>query len=292
MDKEQENQKIWDEVAAERNSETTSPVATPDKVITPEPEAPAQVAEKPVEPAKPTTEELLAQALARVEKLEGRTRNVEGHIGGLNHQQKTLQETFNAAQVAAQEVKDAPSQAQVKAAIANPEQWEDLKKDFPEWSEATEKYMDSKLAGIKAGADVETVNRMVADAVDSATQKITKEVEAKIVDKSLQAVFPGWKNDVNSDVFGKWLEGQTPDVQQLKFSSEVEDAARMLSLFRDAQKSNPAQQILNQRKQKLEAAVAAPRGTRPAPTKTPEQMSPEELWNHEAKLRERTRASA
>ena len=76
------------------------------------------------------------------------------------------------------------------------------------------------------------------------------------------------------------------------FSTEVDDSATMLKQFYESQKSNPAQQILDQRKQKLNQAVAAPRGTRPAPTKTPDQMSPEELWAYEAKLRNRTREAA
>ena len=287
MDKEQSAQEIWDQELASKDDQPAASQPIESKVT--EPAATEQVKQ---EPAKPTTEELLTQALARVEKLEGRTRNVEGHIGGLTSQQRALHETLTAARTAAVEVKDAPTQAQVKEAISNPEQWERLKGEFPDWSEATEKFLDSRLAGIKTGADVETVNQLVAKAVQQATVTITQDVEKKIADKSLSAVFPGWKQDINSDAFSQWVQAQPEDVKSLAASDDVGDAARMLSLFKDAQKANPAQQILDTRKQKLNQAVAAPRGVRPAPTKTPDQMSPTELWDYEAKQRERAKLAA
>ena len=288
MEEQQSEQELWDQELA--NTQTDQPATKPTVVDPPVATEQATDVVKTAEAAKPTTEELLTQALARVEKLEGRTRNVEGHIGGLTSQQKVLNETFAAARSAAAEVKDAPTQAQIKQAIANPEQWDRLKEDFPEWSDATETYIDHKLKGITPGADVETVNRLVSQAVSAASVQITQEVEAKIIDKSLNAVFPGWRKE--QPEIQAWVQTQSPEVKAWALSNEVEDAASLLSLWYDAKKSNPAQQILDQRKQKLNQAVAAPRGTRPAPTKTPDQMSPDELWAYEAKLRERARAAA
>lgn len=291
MEEEKTREALWDEVTAERGN--GEPAAKPTQaaakeVINPEVKTEtAQVATENTEAAKPTTEELLAQALARVEKLEGRTRNVEGHIGGLTSQQKTLQETVAAAKEAAVAVKEAPTQAQVKAAASNPEEWEKLKEDFPEWSVATERMLDSRLAGIKAGADEATVSKLVADAVDKAKGEITQQ----IVNDSLTAVFPTWKKDINTPEFAEWVKAQSDEVRALAGSSDVGDAAQMLSLFGQSKKANPVQQILDSRKQKLDASVAAPRGSRPAVAKTWEQMTPEERWNSEAKSRERASAS-
>ena len=288
MEEQQSAQDLWDQELAGR--EDGQPAERPTVINPPAATEQAVGETKPDAPAKPTTEELLTQALARVEKLEGRTRNVEGHIGGLTSQQKALHDTFAAARSAAAEVKDAPTQAQIKQAIANPEQWDRLKDDFPEWSAATETFIDHKLKGITPGADVDTVNRLVANAVNSASVRITQEVEAKIIDKSLNAVFPGWRKEQPQIV--EWAQAQPPEIQAWAASNEVEDAASLLSKYYEAKKTNPAQQVLDQRKQKLNQAAAAPRGTRPAPTKTPDQMSKEELWDHEAKLLERKRAAA
>lgn len=288
MEDEKSREDLWAEVAAERGEE--QPVAKPTE-IAPEPEATAtetaetaQVEATPAEPAKPTTEELLAQALARVEKLEGRTRNVEGHIGGLTSQQKALQETVAAARNAAAEVKEAPSDAQVKAAVSNPQEWEKLKEDFPEWSNATESFLNARLANVKAGMDEATVNKMLSEVEGKITQKV--------VDSALSAVFPTWKQDINTEEFQGWVQAQPDDIKALASSPEVGDAARMLSLYNESKKANPVQQVLDQRKQKLQASVAAPRGTKPAVTKTWEQMTPEERWNYEAKSRERANASS
>lgn len=299
MDKDEDSQKLWDEIAAERSGEVTlEPAKKPEPVaavveeaapvVTPAVEAAATVAE--VKPAQPTIKEQLAAALARVEKLEGRTRNVEGHIGGLNHQQKAMQETMTAAHQAAAAVKEAPTSAQVKAAVANPEQWERLKGDFPEWSEATEKFLDAKLAGIKSGTDEATVNKLVADGIAAARTEITADVTQKIVNASLNAVFPGWEKKRPEII--EWVKTQSDEVKRWAASTEVEDAANLLSMYTAAKRADPAAAILNTRKAKLEAAVAAPRGGRVAPAKTPDQMTPEELWNHEAKLREKARAAA
>lgn len=286
MGTEQEQQDEWDAVAAERSAESTgTPAARP---VVEQVESPVQAVI--AEPAKPTVEEQLIAALSRLEKIEGRQRNVEGHIGGLNHQQKLMNETFAAARTAAAEVRDAPTHTQVKQAIADPAQWSALKEDFPEWSDATEKFLDTKLSGLKTGADEATVNRLVQQGVADATTRITQQVESRIVDSSLNAVFPGWKNEVASEQFGLWLNAQAEDVKTLANSSDVGDAARMLSLFTESKKNNPTQQILNSRKQKLEAAVAAPRGSRPAPVKSPDQMTAEELWNYEARRRDRANA--
>src|SRR5674476_1457225 len=109
-------------------------------------DAPATVPE----PVKPPTVDPVKKLADKFEKLEVRTRNAEGHIGGLNHQQKLLQENLQAASnKAATQVTSAPTQAQVTEAATNPAEWDALKADFPEWSTATEKFLDAKLSKIK-----------------------------------------------------------------------------------------------------------------------------------------------
>lgn len=290
MEQETSAEAMWNEELATRES-AAGPEATPTPApVSTQKAAAPEAKPETVEPPKPTTEELLTQAIAKIDKLEGRTRNVEGHIGNLNGQQKTIQEQLAASQLAAREVKDAPTQAQVKAAPIGTPEWESLKSDFPEWADATEKFMDAKLANLQAGVDVATVEAKVAEALSKVTGTLTKEIEKRIVDTTLNAQFPGWKNEVNTEPFVKWLQSQNAEIKRLADSDDVGDAATMLSLYKEAKRSNPAQKILDKRQQTLQAAVAAPRGTRPAPTKSVADMTPQELWDYEARQRERSRA--
>jgi DNA-binding FrmR family transcriptional regulator len=290
MENDKTPEQLWAEELAAREGTAEKPLPQEkqdEPAVAEQAEPEVQATEKPAEPPKPTTEELLQQALDRVAKLEGRTRNVEGHIGGLNDQQKAIKEQLSAARSAAAEVKDAPTQDQLKAAVSNPEEWEKLKEDFPEWSRATEGFLNAKLSGIKAGADEATVQRLVGEAVEKTKGELTQ----TIVDSALNAVFPGWKADINTPEFADWMKAQDQETQALAASDDIGDAARMLSLYRESKKANPAQQILDQRKQKLQASVAAPRGSaKVVQAKTWEQMTPDERWNYEAKQREKERA--
>lgn len=287
MENDQASEELWNEVAAERSGDPVEKPSVPEPKESQVIEQKQGEAKAEPEAAKPTTEELLQQAIQRVEKLEGRTRNVEGHIGGLSNQNRALAERIAAAQSAAKSVSDSPTSEQIKKAVANPEQWEALKSDFPEWSSATEKFIDHKLSSV-ASVDAAKVNELVSRAIDSARTNITQEVEKRIVDKSLSAVFPGWKQDVSSDSFKQWSQSQPEEIRALAASDEVGDAAKMLSLYRESLKTNPVRQIQEARQQKLGQAVAAPRGTRSTPAKSWDDMTPEERWNSVS--RERTRA--
>ena len=271
---EPDQQAVWDEIKAER---TDAPA-----------EKPLPVVEKPevveaVEPPKgPTTDELLRDALAKIEKIEGRQRNVEGHIGGLTRNQTALKETMAAAQAAATVAKEAPTTKQVTEALSSPKEWEALKSEFPEWSDATEKFLDAKLARIAAPVDIKAIEQRVTELVAGET----KAVRAEVTKAALEAVFPDWEADVNTPAYADWIKGQKPEMQALAASSRLGDAAKLLKAFSEHQASpNRAQQILEERKQRLTAASAAPKGVRPMVTKTPDQMNPQELWAYEKRLR-------
>jgi hypothetical protein len=80
-------------------------------------------------------------------------------------------------------------------------------------------------------------------------------VEEKIVDASLNAVFPGWKQEVKAEKFGKWLNEQPEDIKKLAASNDVGDAARMLTLFRSAKSAPAAAPGKTTRQKQIEAAV-------------------------------------
>src|ERR1035437_1076593 len=111
-------------------------------------DTPAVVPE-PVVVEPPKVDDSMKVLMDRFDKLEVRTRNTEGHIGGLNHQQKLLQETLQAASKAATNAaSDAPTQAQVHEAMKNPQKWDALTGDFPEWGDRKSTRLNSSHANI------------------------------------------------------------------------------------------------------------------------------------------------
>ena len=287
MDATQEQQAVWDSVLAEKKTDAPAEGPQQDALTVLEPTQTAAVAEPAV--ATKTTDERLEEALARFEKLEGRQRNVEGHIGGLTRNQNTMRDSMQQAAIAATSAaKDAPTRSQVSEAIANPAEWDALKKDFPEWATATEKFMDARLLQQRGSApDPQAIEKMVSDRMQGQADAVRRE----IVESALDASFPGWVDEVKTDAFGNWLGAQSEQVKALSESPRVGDAARMLRLYEEAKQASPNTAILEQRKQKLANAAAAPRGVKPAAVKGPGDMSDTELWDYEARQRAKRRAS-
>lgn len=285
-----EQQKAWDEVAAEREE--------PPAVVEAQPqEAPAAVEEQPVQ-AKPVAEQepdplsglpdAVKEKLASLEKLAERVRNVEGHIGGLTSQQKLLKETMDAGKAAAKAVSEAPTQDQIKEAIKNPAEWDKLKDDFPEWATATEAFVDSRISAIKGGSGIkpEDVDARIKEAIAKAPQIQPEDM----LDLAFQNPATGevtWRDTIKSPEFGAWMEKQDESVKNLFFSDKVGDAAKMLRLYES--QSDPAREIKQERQQRLSAAAGTPKGVTVPRAKSPDDMTPEELWTYEARNREKIR---
>jgi hypothetical protein len=211
------------------------------------------------EPVVPVVDDSMKVLLDRIEKLESRTRNTEGHIGGLNHQQKAMQETLQAATKAAAKVDDAPTNAQVTEAMANPEEWESLKGDFPEWASATEKFLEAKISRIKPAVDPEIVTKL-----ESAFDAKLDAARYEDALDALNVAFEGWREETQTPAFAAWRDAQPIEVQQLGDSRKFSDAAKMLRLYEKSKVKpevapEPKPQV-SVRQRRLEAAVN-PRGS-------------------------------
>ena len=177
--------------------------------------------EKVEEEISPAMKELLA----RFEKIESRTRNVEGHIGGLTSHMKSLNETLAASRAAAQNVSEAPTTAQVREAMESPKEWEDLKGDFPEWAAATEKLLESRL-GKK-----DDFQKVLDEKLNGMAGQISEKGRYDAGMEALNVAFPDWESDVKTDEFKGWFAEQSDEVKALAGSTRPSDAARMLRLF-------------------------------------------------------------
>ena len=269
-----ENDQLWNEVAAERAGDL--PAEPVEKPV----EAPAAVVEPTPEEVKPDPLAEISAKLSEFEaKMAGRLRNVEGHIGNLTGTQKQLREMLEAGKAAAAQSNNAPTQSDIQSAVENPAEWEKLKEDWPEWAAGTEKFLELKM---KNGFDAKAFETEIRKQMQGETAAI-KEM---IVDSALDAVLPDWKEEIKTPEFNAWLNGQPESVRALAGSDRVGDAAKMLKMYDSSKQASPVNQIVEQRKQKLESATATPRSiAKPNTTKAWEDMTPEEQWNHEKRLR-------
>lgn len=266
---EQDAQATWNEIAAERAGD--APVRPAEKPAT----APAAIA--PQAEVKPEVD--FAAKIAEMEsKFGDRLRRAEGHFGNLNGEVMSLKSQLDAAKAAAKTT-GGPSQAEIKQAAANPAEWDALKVDFPEWATATERLLDARIAN---GFDAKAFESTIKEQMRGETAAVRKE----IVNSSLDAVFPGWEEEVKTEGFNTWVNQQSDAVKALTASDRVGDAAKMLKLYETAKQSNPANQLIEQRKQTLAAATATPKGVRTASAqKSWEDMTTNERWDYEKRQR-------
>lgn len=170
------------------------------------------------EPAKEPT---MAEMFDAMEKrMDGRMRNIEGKFGTANSQIKQLLDTK------AVPAKEAPSNEQITEALASGEKFKALSEEFPEWGEAMVEQI-----GI---ARDDIMGRMPD--IDGLKESFNTDVDKKLVNAQLamlEVQYEGWQDTVKTDEFKVWLSAQDADIQDLKNSEHVPDAARLLSRFKN-----------------------------------------------------------
>lgn len=242
----------------------------------------------PADPLAGLPEEVKA-ALGKISQLEQANAQLLHHVKTAEGRVAAMQREFAQARAAQQSVapQDAPTQGQMSAAAKNPEKWEQLKQDFPEWAGAMEEYVAAKLGSVKPaapGLDPQAVAAYVQQQVSQTKAEMARTIE----EARIEGKYDDWKNTVNSTDFVQWFTVQSPEVQALANSTSARDAIRMLDLFHDTKKRS-ATEIRQERGARLAAAATVRPGQTPPP-KTLDDMSPAELWNYEAAQREKTRA--
>lgn len=292
-------QDLWNEEAKKLDAGDESP-ATESVALAPQDDEPApqeEVSEESAETAEPEPQadplaalpEEVKAALAKITQLEQQNAQLLHHVKTAEGRVAAMQREFQAAKSAQQSVapNEAPSQGQMAAAAKNPEKWEQLKQDFPEWAGAMEEYVAAKLGSVQPqqpGVDPNQVAAYVQQQVAQTKAEMARALE----EARIEGKYDDWKQTVNSPEFAAWFAVQAPDVRALADSTSSRDAIKMLDLYTQA-KTKSASDIRQEREQRLAAAATTrPGNTKPA--KTLDALSPEELWNYEAAQREKTRA--
>ena len=224
----------------------------------------------------------MRQALARITELESANTQLLHHVKTAEGRVAAMQREFQQARQAQQTVApdDAPSQGQMSAAARNPEKWEQLKQDFPEWASAMEEYVGAKLSDVRGGVQA----LQVADYVQEQLASAKADMRVAIEEARIEGKYDDWRTTVATPEFSQWFALQPAEVKSLADSTAGKDAIKMLDLFSTA-RAKPASEIRQERGARLAAAATSRPGQTPPP-KTLDDLSPEDLWNYEAKKRE------
>lgn len=278
---------MWAEEAGKRDAPDNEPPQI-------EPEQEAEAEQEPVvdeqQPEPDPLEGLppvLREKLAKLDELEKANADLYQHVKRAEGRVSSMQRQMQMAATQATDkvgTGNAPTAAEVAAAAKSPEKWDALKSDFPEWAEATEEFVASKLAGIKSGgADPEQVKTLFREEGSRLREDIRKEIAEDLVEDT----HTGWKDLVKTEEFVKWYGAQPPEVAALGQSVKPRDAIRLIDMFKKA-KDNPVSDIAADRQARKAAAATQRPGGAP-PVKKLDDMTPEELWKYEARKREKTR---
>ena len=297
----EEIQQIWNEEAAKLDADG-NPSADQLLATVPDDEPPqiqddeAELAEnelqansQPAEEDDPLADlpEAVRAKLAQIDELAAANAQLLQHVKSAEGRVAAVQREFEQARRAATQVspQDAPSQGQIATAAKNPEKWDQLKQDFPEWADAMEEYVASKLSSAPAtGLTPEQVVEFVNNQVAASKAEMGRLLE----EARVEGKYENWRDIVNTTEFAQWFTVQDHQTRALADSASARDAIRMLDMFH-ATKNKSAADIKQQRGARLAAAATSRPGSTPPP-KTLDDMSPAELWNYEAAKREKTRA--
>ena len=276
-----EAQKLWDEEAVKLDAGSDEP-ADGDADV---PETPQETPEPAKEPEDPLAglPQIVRDKLALIDKMQAENAQLQHHVRTTEGRVAAMQR--EQAQRKTQETA-APTAAAIAKAGENPEKWKEIKRDFPEWAEAMEEYVGSRLGSASSNQGLSP--EQVAEIVNAKTSELRAESMRAVEFAKLEARHPDWDTKRSTPEFAAWKAVQAPDVQSLADSPKAADAIKMLDLFEASRAKPTAQGIRENRKANLSVA-ATPKQGDTAAIKQAEAVTMEELWNSEARKREKTR---
>lgn len=280
----EEAQNLWNEEASKLNADddTSASELLATAPETPQDFEPEQAQVEPEQPEDPLAglSPTVRAKLAQIDELAQANAQLLHHVKTTEGRVAAMQrEAQQARQAATQE---APTQTAIVSAAKNPEKWEQLKQDFPEWAGAMEEYVASKVGGQQQQS---LTPEQVTGYVQQQVAQTRAEMGRLMEEARIEGKYENWRDTVNTTEFAQWFTVQSPETRALADSSAARDAIKMLDLF-NTSKSVSATDIKQERGARLAAAATTRTGQTPPP-KTLGDMSPAELWNYEAKKRER-----
>lgn len=280
----EEAQTLWNEEASKLDADgdtfASEPLAAAPE--TPQDFEPEQAQIEPEQPEDPLAglSPAVRAKLAQIDDLAQANAQLLHHVKTTEGRVAAMQREAQQARQAA--MQEAPTQTAIASAAKNPEKWEQLKQDFPEWAGAMEEYVASKMGGQQ---QQNLTPEQVTNYVQQQVAQTRAEMGRLMEEARIEGKYENWRDTVNTTEFAQWFTVQSPETRALADSSAAKDAIKMLDLF-NTSKSVSATDIKQERGARLAAAATTRTGQTPPP-KTLGDMSPAELWNYEAKKRER-----
>jgi hypothetical protein len=196
-----------------------------------------------------------------------------------------MQKDLGALKTAPVAVAQRPTEAAVAKAQKNPEKWEALKAEFPEWAEAIE----ARIA-VSEGREAPAPDlRGLTSELNERIEKMNATFQRGLQEAVVFGAYRNWRALVNTPEFTGWWKAQPPEIQRLSSSESGEDAVRMLDLFAE-QTRDAKRDVRTERKSILDAAAESRRPAAPPP-KGDREKSAAELWAEESRQRAAARES-
>lgn len=281
----EEVQNLWNEEASKLGADGDTSAS---ELLATAPETPQEpeLEQAQIEPEQPDDPlaglSLTVRAkLAQIDDLAQANAQLLHHVKTTEGRVAAMQREAQQARQAA--MQETPTQTAIVSAAKNPEKWEQLKQDFPEWAGAMEEYVTSKIGvpSQQQSLSPEAVAQFVQQEVANTKAEMGRLME----EARIEGKYENWRETINTTEFAQWFTVQNPETRALADSPAARDAIKMLDLFSTAQ-TRSAGDIKQERGARLAAAATTRTGQTPPP-KTLGDMSPAELWNYEAKKRER-----
>lgn len=282
-----EAKRLWDQFDAEDNAGQPAAADQSDVVEDADPipagtakAAPGQKEEQTPAPDEDDPKVLrnkLAGLEAIISQMNGRLRNAEGHIGGLNSQVK---QQLDAAKTVAAAGASAPSAKEIRAAQDSPQAMAELEREYPEFAKALMPALDAHLNSRMAELETRLPKQS-----EPATPGLTKaDLDAALAEQRIEFKHAGWKKTVATAEFTGWMQTVPREVRLLAGSDDEADAVRLLDLYTEAKGTAPSPATL-QKMQRQASAAALPTGQRAAArTKNVDDMTPQEFWAYQDQL--------
>lgn len=198
-----------------------------------------------------------------------------GRIGGLQRFMEQLQSSNQSGE----------------AIQVSEDDFEELKAEFPELAAPHVKGLNRALAKLRGNGGSAIDPQVIDQMFGERFAKQAEAIRSEVVDASLEAVFPGWADEVRSTGFNDWLKtqpGWRPEMETdawkdaindensplskwvkenpnsaiaYSFSNNVGDAARMLRMYEASKNGGAPGPAHNSTRQKILEANVNPRGT-------------------------------
>jgi|SRR6185437_4912745 len=164
-------------------------------------------------PAQQSAQKTLEERFAALEKSHD---TLSGTFGGIK---RDLQSLLATSKEAASKVSDAPTQQQVQQAANNPQKWQILQQQHPDWAAALQEGMTERLSKERG-------------------ELFTEARKAARIDYKLDAIVSNgdWQQVVTSDEYKQWISAQAPEFQALEQSDSIADAEKLLRAYEYFQK--------------------------------------------------------